>query len=159
MVDAYLNSGHAQMADTSLGVEVQLKERLPNIALPVLGYIDLVRAGNVPVDYKTCASTPNVELEAFQHELQLTLYQMLIESATGETVAGRELVFLVKTKTPKVVVHRLPPASSQQKQRVLGITAAALEGINSERYHPQTGMHCSWCSFRAECARWTGGVA
>ena len=61
----------------------------------------------MPVDFKTCASTPDLELEAFNHEIQLTLYQLLIESATGERVDGRELVFLVKTKTPKVIVNRL----------------------------------------------------
>jgi putative RecB family exonuclease len=74
--------------------------------------VDLVRPGNIPVDFKTCAATPNVELEAFNHELQLTAYQLLIEEATGEPVEGRELVFLVKTAKPKIIVHRIPPASN-----------------------------------------------
>ncbi|QYY36720.1 PD-(D/E)XK nuclease family protein [Ruficoccus sp. ZRK36] len=158
MVEAYLDSEHGQMTELPLGVEVQLEEDLPVLPSPVLGYIDLVRVGNVPVDYKTCASTPNVQLEAFQHEVQLTLYQLLIESATSEKVEGRELVFLVKTKVPKVIVHRLEPASEREKQRVLDIACAAVDGIYHERFHPQPGMHCAWCSYRSQCAKWTGGA-
>ncbi len=157
IVEAYLDSDHGRMEELPLGVEVQLEEDLPAIPSPVLGYIDLVRPGNVPVDYKTCASTPDVQLEAFQHEVQLTLYQLLIESATDEHVEGRELVFLVKTKKPKVIVHRLPAATDKEKQRVLDIACAAVDGIYHERFHPQPGMHCAWCSFRSRCAKWTGG--
>lgn len=160
VVEAYLDSDHARMEETPLGVEVQLEEDLPGLPCPVLGYIDLVRQNSVPVDYKTCASTPNLELESFQHELQLTLYQMLIESATGERVEGRELVFLTKTKVPRVVVHRLMPATEREKQRALDMCSAALEGIKAERYHPVPGMQCSFCAYRAKCAQWTkGGVA
>lgn len=158
IVEAYLDSDHAKMPDIPLGVEVRLEEDLPDLPSPVLGYIDLVREGNVPVDYKTCASTPNLEQEAFQHELQLTLYQLLIESATGERVGGRELVFLVKTKKPRVIVHRMMSATEREKQRALDMSMAALDGIYHERFHPQPGMQCSWCSFRSECSQWTGGA-
>lgn len=158
VVEAYLDSDHARMEDIPIGVEVRLEEDLPDLPSPVLGYVDLVRQGNVPVDYKTCASTPDLEMESFQHELQMTLYQMLIESATGERVEGRELVFLVKTKNPKVIVHRLMPATEREKQRALDMCGAAVDGIYHERFHPQPGMQCSYCSFRAECSQWKGGA-
>ena len=157
MLKAYLDSDHAKMPDIPLGVEVKLEEEFAELPSPLLGYVDLVRTGRVPVDVKTCAATPNVELEAFQHELQLTAYQLLIEAATGEAVEGRELVFLVKTKTPKVIVHRLPPATEADKARFWSIAQAAIDGISRERFHPQPGMACSWCAFRQECAAWTGG--
>lgn len=158
VLTAYVESDHAKMPEIPLGVEVKLEEDFAELPSPVLGYIDLVREGNVPVDFKTCASTPDLELEAFNHEIQLTLYQLLIESATGERVDGRELVFLVKTKTPKVIVHRLPPATQHEKDRVIEIAQAAVDGIYHERFHPQPGMACSWCSFRAECSQWRGGA-
>ncbi|WP_309398857.1 PD-(D/E)XK nuclease family protein [Cerasicoccus maritimus] len=85
-------------------------------------------------------------------------YQMLIESATNQEVQGRELVFLVKTKKPKVIVHRMKPATELEKERVLDIALAAMDGIYHERFHPQTGMHCGWCSFRSECSKWKGGA-
>lgn len=159
LVNAYLDSDHAKVTDTPIGVEVRLEEDFPQLPSPLLGYIDLVRPGNIAVDFKTCASTPNVELEAFNHELQLTAYQLLIEAATGEAVEGRELVFLVKTKTPKVIVHRLPPATEADKARFWSIAQAAVDGIYHERFYPQPGMACSWCSFREECSQWTGGVS
>ena len=159
VLNAYLQSEHAKMSDIPLGVEVKLEEDFPELPSPLLGYVDLVRRGNVPVDFKTCASTPDVELEAFNHELQLTAYQLLIEEATGEEVEGRELVFLVKTKTPKVIVHRIPPATEQDKDRFWSIAQAAVDGIYNERFYPQPGMACSWCSFREQCKNWSGGGA
>lgn len=159
MLKAYLESDHAKMPDIPLGVEVKLEEEFAELPSPLLGYVDLVRAGNVPCDFKTCAATPNVELEAFNHELQLTGYQLLIEEATGEKVEGRELVFLVKTKVPKIIVHRLPPATEADKARFWSVAQEAINGIYHERFYPQPGMACSWCSFRKECSQWTGGGA
>lgn len=158
VLEAYLKSEHAMMPEIPLGVEVRLEDHFPKLPSPLLGYVDLVRKGNIPVDFKTCASTPNLELEAFQHELQLTAYQLLIEEATGEQVEGRELVFLVKTKTPKVIVHRLPPATEQDKARFWSIAQAAIDGIYHERFYPQPSMACSWCHFREHCSQWTGGM-
>lgn len=154
VIEAYMQSDHAKMKDIPLGVEVKLEDHFPELPSPLLGYIDLVRKGNVPVDFKTCASTPNLEVEAFQHDLQLTAYQILIEEATGEEVEGRELVFLVKTKTPKIIVHRLPPATEQDKARFWSIAQAAVDGIYHERFYPQPSMACSWCHFREHCKNW-----
>lgn len=159
VLNAYLASDHARMEETPRGVEVRLESEFKQIPYPLLGYVDLVREGNVPTDFKTVAATPNLELEAFQHMLQLTAYQLLIEEATGEEVEGRELVFLVKTKVPKIIVHRLPPATESDKARFWSVVAVALDGIAHGRFHPQPGMHCSWCHFRKECAQWNGGGA
>ncbi|MGJ8653014.1 MAG: RecB family exonuclease [Opitutaceae bacterium] len=159
LLNAYMQSDHAMMDEIPLGVEVKLEEDFAELPSPLLGYVDLVRKGNVPCDFKTCAATPNVELEAFNHELQLTAYQLLIEEATGEEVQSRELVFLVKTKVPKIIVHRIPPASAEDKVRFWAIAQAAVDGIYNERFYPQPGMACSWCSFRKECSAWTGGAA
>jgi putative RecB family exonuclease len=158
VLNAYMQSEHARMPEIPLGVEVRLESDFAELPSPLLGYVDLVREGNVPCDFKSCAATPNVELEAFNHELQLTAYQLLIEEATGQEVQGRELVFLVKTKTPKVIVHRLPPATSEDKERFWSIAQAALDGIYHERFYPQPGMQCSWCSFREQCKNWKGGA-
>ncbi len=157
MLKTYWDSDHAKMEDIPLGVEVKLEEDFAELPSPLMGYVDLVRPGNIPVDFKTCAATPNLELEAFNHELQLVTYQILIEQATGEEVEARELVFLVKTKTPKVIVHRLPPADQAAKDRFWSIAQEAVTGVYEERFYPQPGMACSWCSFRKECSAWRGG--
>ena len=154
---AYLESPHAANQAKPLGVEVRLEETFPEFPIPLLGYVDLVSSGPVPVDFKTCAATPQLDLEVFLHELQLTTYQLLIEAATGEPVKARELVFLVKTRNPKIVAHRIAPASQADYDRFWALAWAVYEGIRQERWMPQPGMHCGWCAFRSECARWTGG--
>jgi putative RecB family exonuclease len=155
---AYLASDAARLEGRPLGVEVALHDELPGLDAPLTGVIDLVRAGHVPVDFKTVASTPgNLELEAFLHESQLVAYQLLLEAATGEPVTALELVFLIKTKTPRVIVHRSPPADEVRKQRFLALAQAFVAGVRAERFHPQPGTHCSWCPYRAECRAWKGG--
>ncbi len=159
LIQAYLASDHAKSKGKPVGVEVKLEEHFPELPSPVLGYVDLVKPGNVVVDFKTCASTPNLDLEAFQHSLQLTAYQLLVEEATGSKVRARELVFLVKTKEPKVIVHSLPPASEADIARFWAMAEHAVKGIYEEAWVPQPGMHCAWCAFRQQCSQWTGGLS
>jgi len=157
VIRAYLASGHARSEGKPMGVEVALIDSIPGLDLPLTGVIDLVSPGHVPVDFKTAASTPgNLDLEAFLHEAQLTAYQFLLEAATGENVTGLELVFLIKTKTPKVLTHREPPADDVRKERFIALANAYIAGVRAERFHPQPGMHCAWCSFRSECRAWKG---
>ena len=158
VLKAYLASDHARAEGKPLGVEVVLNDAIPGLDLPLTGVIDLVRPGHVPVDFKTSASTPgDLNLEAFLHESQLTAYQLLLEAATGEPVTALELVFLIKTKTPKVLLHREPPADAHRKQRFIALANAFIAGVRAERFHPQPGLHCTWCSFRNECRAWQGG--
>ena len=161
---AYLGDAHAQSPERTVGVEVGLRERLvPEVPVDILGYVDLVRevknGGLAVCDFKTVASRPDTALEAFRNEAQLTLYQTMVERATGERVVRREIVFLTKHKQPLVIAHPMPPADNAAKERVLAMMGAAWEGIRAGRWHPQPGMHCGWCAFRGPCARWRGGVS
>ncbi|MBK1835632.1 PD-(D/E)XK nuclease family protein, partial [Roseibacillus ishigakijimensis] len=47
-----------------------------------------------------------------------------------------------------------PPADEHRKRRVTALLEIAVTGIANERFHPQPGMACSWCSYRTECAEW-----
>ena len=91
---------------------------------------------------------------AFDHELQLVTYQVMIEEATGDTPPSLDLIYLVKTKTPQVIRVKTPPADEQRKQRIADLYKIAYEGITTERFHPQPGMQCSWCQYRKECSGW-----
>jgi putative RecB family exonuclease len=95
---------------------------------------------------------------AFDHEIQLVSYQLLLESATGEKPPSLDLVFLVKTKTPQVIRVPPPPADTHRKRRVTAFLETAVEGIASNRHHPQPGMHCSWCQYLTECKAWLPGM-
>jgi putative RecB family exonuclease len=153
VVLAYLESPEV-LTEMPKAVEVFLSERIAGLSVPLTGAMDLVRRDFTPVDFKSAAAKPNPAVAAFDHELQLVAYQLMLESATGETPPALELVFLVKTKVPQVIKVSVPPADSQRKERVVRLLETAVEGIATGRFYPQPGMHCSWCEFRNECAKW-----
>lgn len=155
---AYLDSPECHTGKPR-AVEVLLSESIEGLPVRLTGAMDLVRGDLTPVDFKSAAARPDPEQAAFDHELQLVCYQMLIEAACGEKPPGLELVYLVKTKVPQVVKVTAPVAGPRRKERVRAMLRAAVEGIASGRFHPQPGMHCSWCQFRAECGTWKGGAA
>jgi putative RecB family exonuclease len=157
VVAAYLDSPEA-MKEKPRAVEVMLKEDIPGLSVPLTGAMDLVEGNFTPVDFKSAAAKPDESNAAFDHEIQLVSYQLLMEAATGETPPSLDLVFLVKTKKPQTIRVTSPPADARRKQRVVALLETAVEGIASNRYHPQPGMQCSWCQFKNECMAWLPGM-
>jgi putative RecB family exonuclease len=157
VVAAYLDSPEA-MKDKPRAVEVLLKEEIPGLSVPLTGAMDLVEGNFTPVDFKSAAAKPDPGNAAFDHEIQLVSYQLLLE-AIGESPPSLDLVFLVKTKTPQIIRVSSPPADEHRKRRVVALLETAVEGIAANRHHPQPGMQCSWCQFRNECMRWLPGQA
>jgi putative RecB family exonuclease len=152
VVAAYLDSPEA-MKEKPRAVEVLLKEEIPGLSVPLTGAMDLVEGNFTPVDFKSAAAKPDPGNAAFDHEIQLVSYQLLLE-AIGESPPSLDLVFLVKTKTPQIIRVSSPPADEHRKRRVVALLETAVEGIAASRHHPQPGMQCSWCQFRNECMRW-----
>lgn len=153
VVAAYLDSPEA-MKEKPRAVEVLLKEDIPGLSVPLTGAMDLVEGNFTPVDFKSAAAKPDTAHAAFDHEIQLVSYQLLMEAATGESPPSLDLVFLVKTKTPQIIRVSSPPADERRKQRVVHLLETAVEGIAMGRHHPQPGMGCSWCQFKNECIKW-----
>jgi len=158
VVAAYMDSPEA-MREKPRAVEVLLKENIPGLSVPLTGAMDLVEGNFTPVDFKSAAAKPDKDNAAFDHEIQLVSYQLLMEIATGQTPPSLDLVFLVKTKTPQVIRVSSPPADMQRKLRVIALLETAVQGIARSRYHPQPGMHCSWCQYKTECLAWLPGRA
>lgn len=156
VVAAYLDSPEA-MKERPRAVEVLLKEEIPGLSVPLTGAMDLVEGNATPVDFKSAAARPDPDHAAFDHELQLVSYQLLLE-AIGEKPPSLDLVFLIKTKTPQVIRVQSPPADVHRKRRVTALLETAVEGIATGRHHPQPGMHCSWCQYRTECMAWLPGM-
>ena len=138
-------------------VEVFMRENIPGLSVPLVGAMDLVRGNYTPVDFKSAAAKPDPAGAAFDHEIQLVSYQMLMEAATGVSPPSLDLVFLVKTKTPQVIRVSSPPADAHRKRRVTALLETAVCGIADNRHHPQPSMHCSWCQFKNECMAWLPG--
>jgi putative RecB family exonuclease len=158
VVAAYLDSPEA-MKEKPRAVEVLLKEEIPGLSVPLTGAMDLVEGNFTPVDFKSAAAKPDPANAAFDHEIQLVSYQLLLEAATGESPPSLDLVFLVKTKKPQVIRVPSPPADERRKRRVITLLETAVTGIQARRYHPQPGMQCSWCQYKNECMRWLPGRA
>jgi hypothetical protein len=55
--------------------------------------------------------------------------------------------------TAPVTVGELIEAATK-----VALLETAVEGIASNRYHPQPGMQCSWCQFKNECMAWLPGM-
>jgi len=158
VLDAYMSSDLAADPRHILGVEVYLR-READLPLPLVGVLDLVVEGNVPVDFKTVASTPSLDDEAWLNELQLTAYHLLLEDAVGETPGPGELVYLAKLKTPKVIKQVLSPVDQTAIDRFKALTETYVEGVSREKFYPSPGMQCRFCSFRIQCRAWTGKSA
>ena len=159
LVRAYIADETGRERIRPIGVEVKLEAEIPGVPIPLVGVADLVREGNRLTDFKTTGVTPNPGLEAWQHELQVTAYDLLIEENTGTAVSEAELVFLVKTKTPKIVRQTLPAPDATQRARFKALAEVYVRGNERREYHPCPGQHCAWCQFRNECRRWKGGDA
>ncbi len=158
IVAAYLDSPEA-MKEKPRAVEVLLKETIPGLSVPLTGAMDLVEANYTPVDFKSAAAKPDRDNAAFDHEIQLVSYQLLMETAIGQSPPSLDLVFLVKTRTPQVIRVSSPPADTHRKRRVIALLETAVQGIARNRHHPQPGMQCSWCQFKTECMAWLPGRA
>lgn len=133
-----------------LGMEVGLSTTMPDLPVPVYGVIELVQHDLTAKVYKSAAARSDAGHAAFNHELQLVTYQMMIEEAMGNTPPSLDLIYLVNTKTPQVI---RVPANEQRKQRVAELYRISYEGITIKRFHLQSGMQCTWCQYRTECVR------
>jgi len=158
LLAAYIESGEMPK-ERPRGVEVSLEETVPGLDVPLCGTIDLVCHDLKIVDFKTAASRPDPGQAAFDAELQLVGYQILLEAAIGQPPPGMELVHLVKTKTPQVIRVSVPPADRHRKDRAIAMLDTAVNGIAEGRFNPSPGMQCGWCAYRDECSAWTGGAA
>lgn len=157
LVAAYLDSPEV-LKEKPRAVEVLLTESIPGLSVPLTGAMDLVTGDYVPVDFKSASAKPDKASAAFDHEIQLVSYQLMLE-AIGEVPPSLDLVFLVKTKVPQVIRISSKPANPRRKSRVMDLLNTAVEGIASGRFHPSPGMQCSWCQYRNECMAWGSSKA
>jgi len=157
VLSAYIDSDVAKDTRRILGVEAWLRADSCGTSIPLVGVLDLVRDEGAPVaiDFKTVASTPDMRDEAWQNQLQMVAYHLLLRDAVGEDPAGAELIYLVKLKTPKVLVQRLS-IDQQQIDRFRSLVDVYVDAVEHHAYHPSPGMHCRWCSWHGECQAFAG---
>jgi len=129
-----------------------------DLGLPLLGIADLVLPGEegpVVVDFKTAArAAPPLEIT---HEIQLSAYAWLYRQLTGERETALEIRSLIKTKTPKVDVHRYPARTDTHFHRLFAVVREYVAALDGDRLNYRPGFTCGMCEFRTgPCAAWDG---
>lgn len=132
----------------SLRLEERVILNLPNVPVPIIGYIDLVTRDGVPCDIKTAgrAWAP----DKADNELQPTFYLAALNQQGDQSDMFRYYVF-VKTKTPKVQIIETRRTAGDMFWLIeaLGETYRAIEaGI-----FPPTGAG-SWKCNPEYCEYW-----
>jgi len=152
LVEMYLRDTPIPSAEKPLAVEVAVDIDLASHGLPVLrGVIDLIRPGGKIVDFKTTATSPNLEQATHRNQLQLTAYGLLYREATGEKESGFELHHLVKTKVPKLVITTHNPVDMKQETKLFRSIESYVDGVEREDWVASPGLQCVACEFFNEC--------
>ena len=162
LVDAYMDSKLGSDSRPNLGVEIHLEEDIVDGAPPLQGIIDLVKEDDdgklVIADIKTSAATPDLKTEAWLNEIQIVAYAVLMQKALGREANRAELWYLVKTATPKVLLHKLDTLSDVQVERFHAIYQHVANGIATGDFSPRPSFSCRFCDFRDRCQQWKGGL-
>ncbi len=129
-----------------------------DLGIPLLGIADLVldaAEGPLVIDFKTTArAAPPLEIA---HEVQLTSYAYLFRRTTGRREAGLEIRSLVKTRQPKVEVHRYPPRTEAHFRRLFAVVREYLDALHAGRFSFRPGWSCGMCEWReTHCRHWGG---
>ena len=161
LVAAYMEHT-ADAQERPLAVETSMESPLidpdngEDLGIPLMGIVDLItngRDGPSVVDFKTSArSSPPHEIT---HEIQLSSYAYLFRQATGDEEGGLEIRSLIKTKTPKVVIHAYPSRSDAHLRRLFAVIRAYLDDLNAGRFVYRPGFGCAMCEHRdSSCRTW-----
>jgi putative RecB family exonuclease len=122
------------------------------------GVLDLVRdvaAGPAIVDFKTAAKSP--EPCELTHEIQLSSYAYLLRQASETQQSELQIRNLVKTKQPKILVHRYPARTEAHFARLFTLVRDYLDALDVGRFSYRPGWTCSSCDFcKGHCSRWAG---
>jgi len=122
-----------------------------DFGIPIVGIVDLVLqedCGGVIVDFKTASTS---SMSALQHELQLTAYSYCFRETMEQNELRCEVRQLVKTKTPKVNVHRFPTRSDEHFTRFFGLIREYLDALDKGIYNYRPGWQCSMCDHHGTC--------
>ena len=157
LVSAYIRE-YTDQPERIVAMETSLETPLVNpqtgedLGVPLYGVIDLVLEHNdalTLVDFKTAASESLVTDQA--HAVRLTLYSLLLQG-NGHDHVETEIRQLVKTKTPKICVHRFGERSDQQTQQFIDLCREYLDSLDRGVFNYRPCWSCSMCDYRHLCA-------
>lgn len=142
-----------QVINEKVSIEKQVEFFVPEVELPIVGYIDIIEEDGVPGDFKTASMSWN-EKKALE-ELQPLFYIAGLEQNGFEDnpeMKFRHFVF-VKTKTPKAQIIETKRHRGEL-DFLFEIIQRVWQGIKSETFVPNpTTWKCSekYCEFWGIC--------
>jgi len=152
LLETYFRESPIPSDEKPEAVEVSVEADLMQHGLPnLVGILDLVRSGGRIVDFKSSGKTPDPAHVAHILDTQTTAYSILYRETTGRRESAVELHHLVKTKSPKLVVTVLPPATENQQTRLFRVMESYVDGLQRADWIPSPGLQCASCEFFNEC--------
>ncbi len=143
-----------------LGVEEPFILNLPDLSIPLIGYIDLIEedeSGTVIItDWKTSGRA--YSNEEVDKSMQLTVYQ-LAPKEMGYRDREMLLKFdcLIKTKTPRFEQFWTTRSEVEEKRAIKKIKEV-WRGISKEVFIPNDGhWRCKNCGYKKHCTAWFEG--
>jgi len=121
--------------------------------IDIEGIIDLVEEGDVITEFKTSAQM--MDSKDADESLQLTIYSYAFEKLYQRPPRALKVIDFVKSRKPKLIMleTRRDVASYQ---RLYGIAAQVLKGINLKIYFPRPSFWCKDCEYADQCQTWRG---
>ena len=140
-----------------IGIEEAFSFKIPGIALPFIGAMDLIEedeaATIIVTDHKTSARAYSAS-EVDQNQ-QLTLYQMALKSMG---YGNREILLkfdtIIKTKTPRFEQY-WTTRSELDEHRLIRKANQVWDGITKQVFIPNDqSWKCKGCSYKSACDNW-----
>ena len=73
---------------------------------------------------------------------------LAVPASQGRSEAGLEIRSLIKTKSPKVEIHRYPARTDAHFRRLFSVIREYLDALDSGRFNYRPGFGCAMCDFR-----------
>ena len=143
----------AKGTDVSFSVPLHEPGNDKNPLIDIEGVIDLIEEGDVITEFKTSAQM--MDSREADESLQLTIYSYAFEKLYQRPPRALKVIDFVKSKKPKLITLETRRDAASY-QRLYGITAQVLKGINQKVYFPRTSFWCKDCEYAAQCQTWRG---
>jgi len=98
-----------------------------------------------------------VTLSADELACRVVSYAWLLRQTTSQLESGLEIRSLIKTKTPRLAIHRYSARTEKHFRRLFAVLREYRAAIDTGRFSFRPGWGCNLCEFReTNCRHWTG---
>ena len=151
-----LHHGEIAPAIQPLHIERYFKLEMKNQPMDLAGRMDVEEVNGGLRDTKTSAKSPSQK--EVDVDDQLTIYSLAKKIETGKLPTHLSMDYLVKTKTPKVVIAETV-RTQKDIDRIIYLFDHTMKFLKLGMFMPNpNGWWCSksWCGYWDRCPFWSG---